>query len=161
MRSTATAKIIATIKAAIAGADDPTFQLKGPIRTSVLYDDGTYKTKPVEGDEELILTGIREGARGQFILEFKPFEKKPFKQVEISKEAQFDLLPGLEFFLVTALGFRGTGDDIQSHIPLPTWKQAVKQYTATVEADEQIEAEQEAIQAVEHYKDNPMWGMFG
>jgi hypothetical protein len=141
----ATQAVIDKLLAAIR-REEPAFALEGALKTSVL-ENGTYKTRPLTGGDEFILKGVRTGARGNFILEFVPFDDKPYTQMELSKPSQFEQFTGLEYFLVTALGFED-GDSV------PDWNEAVKIFMADFEESTRKES-------VEANQDNPMWGMFG
>lgn len=149
--SQATQEIIRLVKAAI-DRHEPMFSLNGPIKTSLLMQDGGYKTKALNGDEELLFTGIREGKRDSFVFEFKPIDAKPYKQVEISKDSLLETVGGFEEFLIKALGLDADRDD-PNYEPPETWKRAVRQFT-----DEFDIASQQQVE--ETYKDNPMWGLF-
>ena len=142
----ATQTVLDRLNAAIR-REEPSFTLEGTIKTSVLMD-GTYKTKPLTGGDEFVLKGIRTGARGNFIFEFVPMDDKPYSQMEISKTQQFEYFTGLEYFLVTALGFS------EEEGGVPVWDEAVKTFMKRHEESTRKES-------IEANQDNPMWGTFG
>lgn len=142
-------EIINLIKGAI-GDEPPLYAFNAPIKTSVQKHDGTFKTMSFSGEEEFLLTGVREGRRNQFILEFEPVDAQEYAKMELSKPGHFETMNGLEDFLCETIGYSET----------PTWEKAVKAFERDFRKRQELKA-QEARQAEEdRNKDNPMWGMF-
>ncbi len=142
-------EIISAVKAALE-EQEVVVSVRGPFLTSVVMQDGNYKQKPVNPDQELLFKGMRPGARSAFIFEFEPVAYCEFKQVEFEEKKIFLAMPEFERTLVNALGYY---EDI-------TWPKAAARFMR--ERAEQRVAEEE-IKRAEIAAANaadPQWGIF-
>ncbi len=142
-------EIIDTIKKAL-DDQEVVVSVRGPFMTSVVLQDGNYKQKPVNPDQELLFKGMRPGARSAIIFEFEPIAHCDFKQVEFEEKKIFLAMPDFEQTLVNMLGYY---EDM-------TWPRAAARFIK--EAGERRAAEEEARRAeiAATNAADPMWGIF-
>jgi hypothetical protein len=119
------------------------FSVSGPIKASVLREDGKYRLHPLIGKEEFLFEDIYIGAKQQLIFQFRPMDKRPYKLVEFDETKITQAFP--EFLLNAS---RGLGFD-----SAVKFSEAKTKFITT--ALNEMKNEEESF-----YEDNPLWGSF-
>lgn len=157
--------LIETLKKAIAEGvlRDLILETQAPCKMQAKRANGEYRTASVEGAEEFMFSGARMHKSGaKVIFEFKPVDPTgDFEQYELDDTKVFTAFPMAESLVVRSLGF----DDIDTEDrPVPF--SAIKgTFLRQAEEKEMQRAEEEekaaAAEAAEHYKDHPLFGLWG
>lgn len=143
--------LIEALTAGLRASGELTFSLKGPIKVPMTIN-GTYKTKPLNGDEEFILDSMRVGARKQIIFVMKPTDARPYDFAEFDERVAFDAFQTFEEqtpLQDRVLGWLGK-DGV-------SWKQAKEDFIVETLAAREAERSREETGK---YADNEAWGMF-
>lgn len=141
----------ALVKAINLVADETlVYAVKAPVSTSVVMNDGTFRTKTVDPDVELTFKGARLGKRTQLIFEFTPVDARPFKQVEIDEKKIGETIPEFEAQIARSLG----GEDADDFL------KAKRAFIRQIRSQLKKEAEADQQKANAKYQDNPNWGSF-
>ncbi|MBO6507547.1 MAG: hypothetical protein JJ979_03515 [Roseibium sp.] len=72
--------------------DKANYTVRALTQTSVLMKGGAYRTKPLQGGQELFFTGVRAGKQSPLIFEFEPVDAQEYEQVEFRDHSAFDAL---------------------------------------------------------------------
>lgn len=152
-------------------------ELHMPFQMSALRKDGQYRTVPVTPNTELILSGVRAGAKG-IIFEMKPVDptQDDFDQFELDERKFFTAFPEIEPAVIRVLDFEAVDADDNPNtfekVRGPFLKRAEEallkrereiaaERQRKREAAERAEEERkkaERRKEVEHYLSNPDWG---
>ncbi|WP_456868389.1 hypothetical protein [Galbibacter sp. BG1] len=128
---------------------DTVHVVEGAPQASLLQSDGTYKTKPVFGDQELFFKDVRVGKSGKIIFSFTPVDDMPWKQCEWDAVKLDQAVPLFGGVFAEKLNLEG------EHLPTLV--------TDFIEKTEQMiisEAEAEKRNAAEAYANNEKFGRF-
>jgi hypothetical protein len=129
-----------------ASCKDALYTLSAPMKATTMQLDGSYKVKPLVGNEEFFLRRVRGGKRDEFIFEFEPAADAPYKHVEMNNRIANETFPGFGAQIATGIGY-----------PDLSLEKAAKAFMK--ELKEKAEAEVEAHNKGT-YEDNAQWGMF-
>jgi len=125
--------------------DPPIFDVKAPIKLSVLGADERYRQANLK-DEEFFLKGIRPGKKSEYIIELRPVSAAGYVQAELLDKDLATIMPDLETQLVKMLGMDGI-----------KFRTAAKRYLQkTIEEEEMAQQKAESVK----YDANPNWGSF-
>ena len=142
---------------------DP-YQVNGPASTSALKPDKTYTTVKLFHGQEIMLTGVRQAKKHNFVFEFAPVDSQTWKQVEFQDHNVFDFVQGLEEGLCKALtmglDLKHKPEDMRFTEACNAFLRNVEKIKAAEEKArlERLAVEKKAADAV--YEDNPVFGMF-
>jgi hypothetical protein len=147
--------LIDTVVAAMKESDTALdLTLSAPIQTSVVMQNGSYRTKSLIGNETFTFHGLREGKRSSYIFEFEPVDARDYKMVEFDEDKVFQAFPGLEEVLVAAL-------DQDSGM---AWRQASAKFRTNLRRERskamKVAEKQAAAEAESHYENDDLWGSF-
>lgn len=123
--------------------------VEGAPQASLLQSDGSYKTKPVFGEQELFFKDIRIGKSGKIIFSFTPVDDMPWVQCEwdaVKLDAAVPLFGGV---FAEKLGLEG------EHLP-----SLVTEFLTKTEQLIISEAEEEKRSTAEVYANNEKFGRF-
>lgn len=139
-------------------ANEPAFELTGPIKVPVMLPDKTYKTTPLVGAEEFLIKKARRGAKGQIIFTGVPMDAQSFIEADFAEKVAFDAL--LNFDRTLAREF-GVGETAMSELePADLWRVTKELILRNIEqAEEERKAKEQAELELLNV-DNPNWGMF-
>jgi len=150
--------LLGTLKGAC--SEERVFKVAGISELTVWTKEKGFRKHKFIGSEEFFLSGVREGKRSDFILEFTPVDSQPYERMEIESK-KIEQVQGVEDHLVSYLRGTDHGDHIKSSA---TFKLACSVWAKTAAKVAEIrkeQAEEEARQAVEDaYANAPGFGAF-
>lgn len=141
---------------------EPAFSLAGSCQTSVVPHEGGWKTVNLNGTEELLLTGVRMGARGKMIFVFKPMDAQPWTHAEFVDD-KINMVKGLEPALYELISTRRLpmSPDMAMTVNFLQAAEVFKvEYRTKAEADATVKVEAEKKRVEHAYADDEEWGEF-
>lgn len=123
--------------------------VEGAPQASVKLADGTYRTKPVFGDQELFFKEVYIGKSGKILFVFTPADDMPWVQCEWDAVKLDQAIPLFGGVLADKFGYDG------ENAP-----EIVHRFVEDVRAQMIDEIELEKITAAETHAANPKFGMF-
>jgi hypothetical protein len=136
------------------------FTPNGPVTAQAQKPDKTYRTQPLNGDEEFTFNRIYMGKRGKLIFQFTPIDPA-YQHYEFAEDKVFQAVPALESHIVKALGGNeGLAFDQPGEGFLAAASLFRANFKRTLEEEKRRAEEAKIKESKDRIENNPIWGIF-